>query len=184
LDCAIAGYAAATGYDPATGANDNGACELDILKYWMITGLPVSDKGALDRLDGFAVIAPADIVSIISAIYTFGTVYAGLDMPITADDEFTAGVPWRDTSAAPGSLGGHMVPLIGVTPAGPLCVTWGRKQRMTWQWWQKYGVESYAVLRREWVGSKGITPPGMTMAQLDAKIVSIKGTLGVGAYSA
>lgn len=184
LDCAIAAYAHATGYDPATGANDNGAVELDILKYWMITGMPISDNGALDRLDGFAVIDAADIASISSAIYTFGTVYAGVELPVTADSEFEAGLPWADCTGAVGGLGGHMVPLIGLTPTGPLCVSWGRKQAMTWDWWRKYGVESYAVLSRDWIGVAGKSPSGMTMALLDSKITAIKGTLGVGAYSA
>src|SRR5580704_3991068 len=35
----IAAYSAITGYNPATGANDNGAVELNVLKYWRKTGI-------------------------------------------------------------------------------------------------------------------------------------------------
>ncbi len=183
LSCAIAAYAHATGYDPITGKNDNGAFMLDMLRYWMITGVPVSQAGALDRLDGYAVIDPGDIESISRAIYTFGCVYAGVELPTTADDEFGAGQDFSNLSAAPGSAGGHCWPLVGVTPQGLLCVTWGKLKMMTWAWWMKYGSECYAVLRREWIGAQGLSPSRLTMTQLDAKLTSIRGTLGLGAFA-
>ena len=34
----VAAYSAITGYNPKTGANDNGAAELDVLNYWRKTG--------------------------------------------------------------------------------------------------------------------------------------------------
>ena len=44
-----------------------------------------------------------------------------------------------------GSWGGHYVYVPGYTPPGPVCVTWGRKQQMTWAWFAKYCDEAYAV---------------------------------------
>lgn len=85
--CSIASYAHATGYDPSTGANDNGAIELNILKYWARTGIAVNQNGQLNLLDGFAVINPVDIASIQRAVEVFGCVYAGVEMPISADTE-------------------------------------------------------------------------------------------------
>jgi hypothetical protein len=35
----VAAYSAITGYNPATGANDNGANEIDVLNYWRQTGI-------------------------------------------------------------------------------------------------------------------------------------------------
>ena len=35
----LAAYSAITGYDPKTGANDNGAVETDVLNYWRKTGI-------------------------------------------------------------------------------------------------------------------------------------------------
>lgn len=184
LSCAIAGYAAATGYNPVTGAGDAGAYAVDILRYWMTTGLPVSKTGALNRLDGYATIDPADQESILRAIATFGTVYAGVELPQQADYEFENGRMWADLVGAPGSLGGHLIPLVGASPTGPLCVTWGRLQQMTWAWWFKYASEAFAVLRRQWVAADGLTPSGLTMYQLDGKITDIRGWLGLGSYAA
>jgi hypothetical protein len=181
--CAIAGYAHATGYDPATGENNNGAVALDILKYWMHTGLPICEAGSLDLLDGFAKIQVGDIISIQRAISAFGAVYVGVELPAGADEDFIAGKPWADLTGQPGSLGGHAIILVGFDNEGPVCVTWGRLQWMTWSWWLRYGSEAYALLRREWIGLNGMAPSGLTMAQLDAKLTWMRGTLGLGASS-
>lgn len=39
----VAAYSAITGDNPATGANDNGATEIDVLKYWRQSGI-ANDK--------------------------------------------------------------------------------------------------------------------------------------------
>ena len=33
----------------------------------------------------------------------------------------------------------------GYTKSGPVCVTWGRKQQMTWAFMDKYCDETYAI---------------------------------------
>ena len=33
----------------------------------------------------------------------------------------------------------------GYTKTGPVCVTWGRKQQMSWKFFDKYCDEAYAV---------------------------------------
>ena len=58
------------------------------------------------------------------------------------------GQPWTTTTgvgSAPGSWGGHYVYVCGYTPAGPVCITWGKKQQMTWRWFNKYCDEAYAI---------------------------------------
>jgi hypothetical protein len=41
----IAAYSAVTGYNPKTGANDNGAQEIDVLNYWRQTGIAGHNSG-------------------------------------------------------------------------------------------------------------------------------------------
>jgi len=47
--------------------------------------------------------------------------------------------------SAPRSWGGHYIYVPGYTAQGPVCVTWGRKQQMTWAWLDKYYDEVYAI---------------------------------------
>ena len=72
----------------------------------------------------------------------------GLELPKSAQAQIQTGQPWDVVSgpgSAPGSWGGHYVHVPGYTPLGPVCVTWGRKQQMTWAWFGKYCDEAYAI---------------------------------------
>ena len=73
----------------------------------------------------------------------------GLWLPLSAQREFEAAKPWAIVSgpgSTPGSWGGHYVYVTGYTTLGPTCVTWGRKQRMSWRFFSKYCDEAYAVI--------------------------------------
>jgi len=70
-------------------------------------------------------------------------------MPLSAQAQFQAGKPWdvvRGPGGAVNSWGGHYVHVPGYTTAGPVCVTWGRKQQMTWAFFAKYCDEAYAII--------------------------------------
>ena len=41
---------------------------------------------------------------------------------------------------------GHYVYVPGYTKDGPVCVTWGRKQQMSWAFVDKYCDEAYAII--------------------------------------
>jgi len=47
----VAAYSAITGYNPVTGANDNGANEVDVLNYWRQTGIAKHKIGAYVSLE-------------------------------------------------------------------------------------------------------------------------------------
>ena len=49
------------------------------------------------------------------------------------------GVP----ASEPGSWAGDYIYVPGYTAQGPVCVTWGRKQQMTWAWLDEYCDEVY-----------------------------------------
>jgi hypothetical protein len=179
LDCAIANFSHAVGYDPVTGANNVGAYLIDILKFWMNTGLAITPDGSIDRLDGYAFVNPADTSSLQRGISFFGLNYCGVELSQRAMEQFAAGEDWDDCTGDP--LDGHGVPMVDWNAKGPVFVTWGRRQQASVDWWLKYGSESYVPLRRDWIGKNGLSPSNMTMAQLDAKITAMKGLLGVGA---
>jgi hypothetical protein len=180
--CAVAGYAHATGYDPITGKGDNGAYLIDILNYWMKVGLPITSAGALSRLDGYAWIDPKDHEAVLAAIDTFGCVYTGTELPNSAQIEVQEGREWMETDQAPGGWGGHCMLGVSGPSDGVGQITWARLQREGWHWWDKYTSECYALLRRDWLTSRDISPSGFNMAQLDNMITGHRGLLGLGAY--
>ena len=179
--CALADYSAETGFSAGPpAANDNGTVLLDALQYWMVTGIAIDANGALDRLDGFADIDPADIEGLKRSIEDFGCALLGVELPESAEQQFDAGEPWeliatpmRPLAATPCSLSGTMLAACGWSHGPPAIPHLGLVGQ--------YGSEAYALLRREWIGRAGISPSNLTMAELDEVILRMRGTLGLGA---
>ena len=72
-------------------------------------------------------------------------------IPQPANQQFQDGKPWAltGTPADHRIEGGHAVPIVGYTTAGPVVVTWGRLQQVEWGWWMAYAEEAYAVITDE-----------------------------------
>jgi hypothetical protein len=182
IACALADYSAETGFSAGPPvANDNGTVLLDALRYWMFTGIAVVTDGALDRLDGFADIAPGDIEDIKRTVAEFGCALLGVELPESAEEQFDDGKPWALLAEPDAPVGGHAALAVAYDAGGLWAVTWGRLQYLTWDWWGRYGSEAYALLRREWIARNGVSASGLTMAQLDEHITELGGVLGLGA---
>jgi hypothetical protein len=133
-------------YYRETGGPDSGLVVLDSLSRWRHDGWKVGRKTY--RIQAYAEVNRGSRDEIRRAIFSDVGVGLGLDLPLSAQDEIQAGQPWATTSgpgSRKGSWGGHYVYVPGYTPKGPVCVTWGRKQQMTWAWFEKYCDEAYAI---------------------------------------
>ena len=60
-------------------------------------------------------------------------------------NQFKTGQTW-DITIDNRILGGHCIYIVGYNEIGPICVTWAKKQQMTWAWWDKYVDEAYALV--------------------------------------
>ena len=161
------------GYNPQTGANDNGCVEIDVLNYWRQTGI------GGHKIDAYAFVNPFHPQMIREAIMLFGGVYIGLSLPITAQDQIDQGVPWSvprtgpTGNAAPGSWGGHCVFIDSYDPKYLTCVTWGALQKMTWNFWYCYCDEAYAIISKDFIEQSGKSPSGFDMAALTADLTAV-----------
>lgn len=134
-------------YFTETGGPDTGLIVLDSLKRWR-------KKGWIAAGDRYYIMAFAEIdrtmpSEVRRTVFTDLGVGLGLSLPVTAQAEFEAAKPWETTAgpgSTPGSWGGHYVYVTGYTVLGPTCVTWGRKQRMSWKFFGKYCDEAYAII--------------------------------------
>ena len=140
----VAAYSAVSGYDPATGENDNGAAMLDVLNYWRKQGL------AQHRILGYTALTRTNATSVREAIYLFGSLYAGFNLPLSAQKQTVWDVS-EGPDAEPGSWGGHAVPLVGYDADGLVTVTWGSLKRLTWAFLETYCDEAYAVLSTDFI---------------------------------
>ena len=133
-------------YLKETGGADSGLVVLDSLKLWRSRGWKVGKRSY--RIQAFAEVNRGSHAEVRRAIYADVGVGLGLQLPKSAQAQIQGGQPWEVTTgpkSKPGSWGGHYVYVPAYTTRGPVCVTWGRKQQMTWAWFDKYCDEAYAI---------------------------------------
>jgi len=121
-----------------------GLVVLDSLKLWRQKGWKAANKPY--KIKAFAEVEFLNSDQVRQAIYA--DVGLGVQLPQSAQEQISTGQPWEVANgpgSQPGSWGGHYIYVPGYTPQGPVCVTWGRKQQMTWAWLEKYGDEAYAI---------------------------------------
>ena len=170
----VAAYSAITGYNPATGANDNGAVEIDVLNYWRQSGI------AGHKIGAYVALEPANHIHIMDSVYIFEGCYIGLQLPVSAQAQVQNHQPWSvppggpTGDGKPGSWGGHAVPVVAYDQRGVTVVTWGALQVMTWSFWETYCEEAYAILSNDYLTGKKTTPQGFNMTQLQADLADLK----------
>jgi len=166
----LTAYEAVSGYDPTTGQNDDGALMLDVLNYWRGTGV------GNHKIDAFVAVDPSNRTDVMDAIYLFGNCYIGVQLPVTAQTQRVWAVPTGGPTGpgAPGSWGGHAIPIVAYDHRNLTVVTWGTLKRMTWGFLQTYCDEAYAVLSMDWFNGQGVAPGDFDFATLQSDLNQIQ----------
>ena len=164
----LALYSAITGFDPATGLNDNGANELDVLNYWRKTGFNGHMLGAYASLE-------SSVLHAKQAIWLFGGAYLGIAMPTVWQGASSWTLPEGPMQGnnAPGSWGGHAVILVGYDATYAYVVTWGQIMKMTWDAYRFYVDEAYALFSNDFVTGDKPAPNGFCMSDLTSDLAII-----------
>lgn len=126
----------------AGGATDDGRMEPHVLSYWRHKGIP----NEADSIVAYAAVNHADIDRVKFAVENFGGVYVALALPLTAESQSVWDYVPDSPDSQPYSWGGHAVPIVGYDADFLYVVTWGFVIKMTYAFWQHYGVASYAVI--------------------------------------
>ena len=144
------------GYVPGNPATDNGAVVADVLTRWSGPGFTIA--GAPDALSGFCAIDPADQAEVRQGVAWLGVVDSGVELPLAAQQMDVWDIPVGQALTgdwAPGSWGGHDVPIVGYSPTGLTGITWGYAKTITWRFWLAYFIEAYGLLSRDFVTGAG-----------------------------
>ena len=134
-------------YLKETDGADSGLVVLDSLKKWRRAGWRAAKHTY--RIAAFAEVHRSDHAEVMAAIYLLTGAGVGLSLPRSAQAQIQTGKPWdvvRGPTGRANSWGGHYVYCSGYTRSGPVCVTWGRKQQMTWAFFERYADEAYAIV--------------------------------------
>ncbi|OAG73519.1 hypothetical protein A0J51_00987 [Gluconobacter japonicus] len=159
-DQVLENYGAVTGFDPATGTNDDGTILLDQLNDWRKNGF-VRPGQTRDYLTGYGIIQPTDEQSIKRGIAFLGGVLAGVQVP-GGFLSLGLGETWdldKLAEADKSPKGGHAIALTGYNPDGVFFNTWGARTFMPWSTFVAIADEAYGLLSRQnWLGVAGVSP--------------------------
>jgi hypothetical protein len=165
----VSAYRAVSGYDPATGVNNRPVQALDVLAYWRATGI------AGNRIGAFAALEPGNHEHIRTAVYVFGGCYVGFHLPLSAQQQRVWAVPpcGLTGSGAPGSWGGHAVPVVAFDNHGVTVITWGAPKRVTWGFVEHYCDEAFALIDHAFLSGDRQTPAGFDIEALRKDLASL-----------
>jgi len=146
-----------TQYFLETGGKDTGLNMLASLNLWRQKGW--SAAGQIYKIHAFASVDFKNHKEVMTAIFLFNGLCSGLQVPNSAMDQFSKKQPWVVVADDGGIDGGHAVytvafkDIVGYNEIGPVVVTWGQKQQVTWAFWDKYFDEVYAIIdeRDSWL---------------------------------
>ncbi len=162
----LAMYKAISGYN-GTPATDRGATILSALQYWNHN--PIDGH----KLDGYAAVEPGNLAAAKAAIWTFGNLDIGLLLPETCLQQGVWRYVQSGGAGAPGSAGGHDVNLIAYDDHAQLftCITWGHLKKLSYQFYQVYCDEAWALASKDWLmTSNHLTPSDINWTSLIADL--------------
>lgn len=171
-DTAVKTYSAISGYDPATGANDNGCNVEDVAEYWRTQGLTDAD-GNVHKIDAYVALEPRNVEELWVATYLFDGVGIGVELPQEWMEAFQAGQAW-DAISTPTVEGGHYILGVGRRAGMLNVVTWGKTQLMTAAGYEEFNDEAFAYFSSEKL-INGVDIDGFNRDQLLADLKDLEG---------
>ncbi len=171
----LAEYEAIGGFNPNDGPpgnnpTDQGATVASALGYLKKTGL-VGRKIA-----AYGDIEVAEHAKIRTAIWEFGGVVIGLNLPNTAMTQFNNGQNWTVDLSDESIDGGHCVYVVGYNPNGYMLWTWDKLIYMTTGFWNCFVMEAWAPISTYWVDkATGEDPDGVDLVSLGAEFLAVTG---------
>lgn len=152
---AIAIYERVAGYNPSDPSTDQGAVMLDVQNYCK-ANFPVQ---------GFVTLDAGNLSQIQAALYLFGGVDLGFNVPAYIMD-VPAGGSWSDSGGDTTIEGGHAVLACGYGRSGFRVVSWGQTYTANWDFWARFVDEAYAWVSTDWIKASGVSPSGLDLAGL------------------
>lgn len=160
-------------YQTICGPGDNGCNITDVLDYYKAHGLPFS--GQTKKIDGYVAIDTTNKLEVQTALYLFGALTIGINLPGAWADNAKDGAVWDVTTS--GVVGGHDVTIVGYDDKGVQIATWGMVVTITWAALAttQHVEEGYALLAPDWYSNSNVAPCGVNAAELVSDLAKFGG---------
>jgi hypothetical protein len=152
---------------------DAGCNMLEVLKYWRSKGL------GGHRILAFAALEHKNLTQAMDALYLLGSVYIGVALPNFAVQGEMLEIPWTVPpggpvgEAAPNPENGHCIPAVAYDARNLYVVTWGELKSMSWQFYEAYADEAYAVLSHDFLAANEKTSEGFNLEELEKDLAAL-----------
>jgi len=144
----LADYAAVTGFKAGDAKTDKGTDMQAAAAYRRKTGIVDAD-GKRHTIAAYLALDPGNLTQLYTALYLFGAVGIGLQLPSSVFGQTDRGEIWDVTPGAP-LAGGHYVSAVGKLANGHIhVVSWGAVHTMTGAFLQDYCDEAVAYVSQE-----------------------------------
>ena len=169
---ALDGYKKVGGYVPGDPSTDNGCVMLDVLKEWVKNGF-----GGRPPISAFVQVNPKNHNHVRAASFLFGGLFVGVALPISAQTQTDWDVPPQGPTGngTPGSWGGHAIAIPGNDYRGLDTITWGTRIKQSWNFWDTYVDEAYAVLSKDFAQYPNVLHNVFDFAKLQADLQVVRG---------
>jgi len=168
-------YEKADGYVDGDSSTDQGGNENHVLDYLLSQGATTSD-GKVQKIAAFVQLNEQNHDHIKSAVYDCGVVYLGFSVPsyILPPDGDAPPVWDINPSWDKQYEGGHAVIIAGYDDNGVKVISWGKYYTMTWNFWDAFVDQAFAMTSPDWINAKGVNPLGLSLDQLDSLMQTFK----------
>jgi len=141
---------------------------LDILNHWRRKGI------GGQKIAAYAQLSLRNRDQVKAAISMFGAAYIGIGLP-----DFAAGdlahlrrTPWVVRHTGPTSArarrrrNGHCIAAVGYDSKNLHVITWGKMKRMSWEFYETYMEEAFAVVNKQFIDRKRAAASALDIAAL------------------
>jgi hypothetical protein len=116
---------------------------LDSLNQWREKGWGINNRNY--TIHAYASLNITHYNDLQQAVYFLNGAYIGISVTQTCMNQFSNGEIW-DISNDKNIIGGHAIYIVAYNKTGPIAITWGKRQQMTWEFYFKYCDEAYALI--------------------------------------
>jgi len=177
----VSDYAEISGYNPVTG-HDPGL-SMAVAAEWRRTKGIKDRYGRRHKIDAYVRLPKGDFDTLKMAMYLFGCVGIGFEMPSYTQHDFNRQIPWDVKDKKYDVVGGHYVPGCGIDKDGDIIIiTWGKYHKVTRAFYEKYNDESTGYFSMERLMNK-TSPEGFNAEKLISNLRALKTWFGYEKYN-
>ena len=166
-------YKEACGYDPHDPYSDKGGIMQNVLIYLLNTGAITGLKSETHhKIRSFVEVDVRNLADIKHAIYDCGVLYIGFYVPSHLMESEPPAV-WQYKKQSP-LVGGHAITLTGYDSKTFSLISWGKRYKMTHEFFLNYTDEAYCLVDVDWFTETGKSILGLSMKDLENQMQELR----------